>query len=531
MEDTFADSSAPTPLFFVLFPGVDPGGDIEKLGKKLGFTEESGRYVPISMGQGQEKNAENVLDRFTASGGWAFLQNVHLMQSWLPILERKLEIAAEIGHPEFRCFLTAEPPPLADMQTVPEGIMQSSIKVANEPPTDIKSNLRASYALFDQSTLDASTKPAYHRPMLFSLCFFHALCLGRRKFGFMGFSRPYPYNNGDLTVCAAVLQNYLEANEETPWQVVRYIVGEIMYGGHITDPWDRRVTNTYLEVLQMPDLTDEKAKFELAPGLKPLLEGEYSTFKQYIEDASPPESPILFGMHPNAEISLLISLCENLFFTILTVSGGGGSGGGNKEDKVKEVLQEIVAGLREEFNMVEIKLRVKEKGAPYVVFLLQELERMNLILSTMMTQLTELELGLSGALNISDAMDALINALYINQVPPAWLKICGQIGPTGTYNRKNLSSWWADLQLRWKQLEDWSAPSKPIEVCPPSVWIPGTFNPMGYVTACMQVTNWPLPLAPFVASSRLSLGQAPFRPLYFAHLFGHTRATNAESEC
>jgi len=489
MEDTFADSSAPTPLFFVLFPGVDPGGDIEKLGKKLGFTEESGRYVPISMGQGQEKNAENVLDRFTASGGWAFLQNVHLMQSWLPILERKLEIAAEIGHPEFRCFLTAEPPPLADMQTVPEGIMQSSIKVANEPPTDIKSNLRASYALFDQSTLDASTKPAYHRPMLFSLCFFHALCLGRRKFGFMGFSRPYPYNNGDLTVCAAVLQNYLEANEETPWQVVRYIVGEIMYGGHITDPWDRRVTNTYLEVLQMPDLTDEKAKFELAPGLKPLLEGEYSTFKQYIEDASPPESPILFGMHPNAEISLLISLCENLFFTILTVSGGGGSGGGNKEDKVKEVLQEIVAGLREEFNMVEIKLRVKEKGAPYVVFLLQELERMNLILSTMMTQLTELELGLSGALNISDAMDALINALYINQVPPAWLKICGQIGPTGTYNRKNLSSWWADLQLRWKQLEDWSAPSKPIEVCPPSVWIPGTFNPMGYVTACMQVTS------------------------------------------
>ena len=31
MRDTFDDSSAPTPLFFVLFPGVDPGADIEKL--------------------------------------------------------------------------------------------------------------------------------------------------------------------------------------------------------------------------------------------------------------------------------------------------------------------------------------------------------------------------------------------------------------------------------------------------------------------------------------------------------------------
>jgi len=362
--------------------------------------------------------------------------------------------------------------------------------VANEPPTDIKSNLRASLALFSQETFDASTKPAFHRPMLFALCFFHALCLGRRKFGFMGFSRPYPYNNGDLTVCAQVLQNYLEDNIHTPWQDVRYIAGEIMYGGHITDNWDRRVTNTYLEVLQRPDLAYEKATdFFLAPGFRPLLEGEFKDYQAYVEDCSPPESPVLFGMHPNAEISLLISQCENLFFTILTVSGGGGgSGGAGKEEKVGEVLTSILEILREEFNMIEIRLRVKEKGSPYVVFVLQELERMNNILNSIRSQLAELELGLSGALNISDSMDALIGALFLNQVPPGWLKTCGQIGPTGSYNRKNLTSWWSDLQLRWKQLEEWSAPTKPVEELPPSVWLPGTFNPMGYVTATMQVT-------------------------------------------
>ena len=41
--------------------------------------------------------------------------------------------------------------------------------------------------------------------MLFALCFFHALALGRRKFGFQGFSRQYPFNNGDITVCAKVM--------------------------------------------------------------------------------------------------------------------------------------------------------------------------------------------------------------------------------------------------------------------------------------------------------------------------------------
>ena len=41
-------------------------------------------------------------------------------------------------------------------------------------------------------------------------------------------------------------------------------------------------------------------------------------------------------------------------------------------------------------------------------------------------------------------------------MPPSWLKTCGQIGPTGTYNRKNLGNWFVDLLLRVKQLKLWS---------------------------------------------------------------------------
>jgi dynein heavy chain len=489
LEDTFLDSSSQTPLFFVLFPGVDPGTEIEALGKKLGFTEEKGNFGSISMGQGQEKNGENVLDRFTREGGWAFLQNVHLMQGWLPMLERKLEIAQEVGHEDFRCFVTAEPPGLPDQMLIPEGIMQASIKVANEPPTDVKSLLRGAYALFSQETLDKSTKPVQHRPMLFALSFFHAIALGRRKFGMQGFSRAYAWNSGDLEVCGAILHNYLEDNVDTPWADVRYLFGEVMYGGHITDPFDRRITSTYLEVMLNPDLVEEKSDFQMAPGLKPLLEGNYTDYRNYIEDASPPETPLQFGMHPNAEISLLNSLCENLFMTIMSIGGGGGGGGGqSKEEKVSAIQVSILESLRESFVMLEIRNRIKDKGAPYVVFLLGELERMNKILEAMFAQLNELALGLSGALNISDSMDALITAMFMNQVPPNWLKTCGQIGPTGTYNRKNLTSWYVDLQARWAQLEVWSAATKPVEQLPPSVWIAGCFNPMGFVTATLQVT-------------------------------------------
>ena len=74
----------------------------------------------------------------------------------------------------------------------------------------------------------------------------------------------------------------------------------------------------------------------------------------------------------------------------------------------------------------------------------------------------------TGALNISDVMDTLISNMALNQVPPLWLKMCGQIGPTGTYNRKSLSSWFADLLLRYKQLRAFVDASLAL---PPSVWI------------------------------------------------------------
>jgi len=110
---------------------------------------------------------------------------------------------------------------------------------------------------------------------------------------------------------------------------------------------------------------------------------------------------------------------------------------------------------------------------------------MNGVLGLMAREMRELELGLSGALNISDSMDTLITNLYTNKVPPGWLKICGQIGPTGVYNRKPLGLWYSDLLQRHKQLRTWA--DEP-DVLPPCVWVAGLFNPMGYVTACLQVT-------------------------------------------
>lgn len=44
----------------------------------------------------------------------------------------------------------------------------------------------------------------------------------------------------------------------------RYLFGEIMYGRHIIDDWDRRLCVSYLEELMQPELID--GELMLAPG-------------------------------------------------------------------------------------------------------------------------------------------------------------------------------------------------------------------------------------------------------------------------
>jgi dynein heavy chain len=52
---------------------------------------------------------------------------------------------------------------------------------------------------------------------------------------------------------------------------------------------------------------------------------EFETYKKYIEEKLPIESPQMFGLHPNAEIGYQTQMCEALFSTIIEVQGGGGS--------------------------------------------------------------------------------------------------------------------------------------------------------------------------------------------------------------
>jgi dynein heavy chain len=411
--ELYAETKPTIPTFFVLFPGVDPTPDVEKIGHANNKSIEAGTFTNISMGQGQEENANLTLAKSAKEGHWCMFQNVHLMISWMKKFERQFELAVEGGaHPEFRCFISAEPPPLPHMEIVPESIMQNAIKVANEAPQDLKSNLRRCFSKFDESHFERakSHKLPEFKAILFGLCMFHSLIVGRKKFGSQGWSRNYNFNDGDLTICGDVLHNYLSKYEKVPYADLAYIYGEIMYGGHITDGWDRKTNNSYLVVLMRPEIM-QQMQLTLAPGFKSPDPQKFDReqYRKYIEEKLPPEQPQMFGLHPNAEIGYLTVQSETLFSTILSVSGSS-AGGGGADEKVKVIINNFLSVLPGDFNMFDIFGKAKEK-TPYVVVCLQECERMNVLLTEIRTSLNDLDAGLRGALNVTDAMENLSRCL------------------------------------------------------------------------------------------------------------------------
>ena len=100
----------------------------------------------ISLGQGQDVVAEQMIKDGIEKGTWVYLQNCHLYVSWMTKLEQICEnIDPDNCHRNFRLWLTSMP-----SKAFPVSILQNGIKMTVEPPKGLKANLRNAYLCFYQ---------------------------------------------------------------------------------------------------------------------------------------------------------------------------------------------------------------------------------------------------------------------------------------------------------------------------------------------------------------------------------------------
>lgn len=101
----------------------------------------------------------------------------------------------------------------------PISILQNSLKVTSEPPRGIKANLKQLVNGVNWNKSDDL------KTLMFSLCFFHAIVLERRKFGSLGWNILYDFNQSDLETSLTIVNNMMENYSEPPWDAIEYFIG------------------------------------------------------------------------------------------------------------------------------------------------------------------------------------------------------------------------------------------------------------------------------------------------------------------
>ncbi|KPP75577.1 dynein heavy chain 5, axonemal-like [Scleropages formosus] len=432
LEKTWEESGPRTPLICFLSMGSDPTDSIIALGKRLKIET---RYV--SMGQGQEVHARKLLQQTMTNGGWALLQNCHLGLDFMDELMDTIT-ESELVHESFRLWMTTEV-----HKQFPITLLQMSIKFANEPPQGLKAGLKRTYGGISQDLLDVSNMVQW-KPMLYAVAFLHSTVQERRKYGSLGWNIPYEFNQADFNATVQFVQNHLDdvdVKKGVSWNTLRYMIGEIQYGGRVTDDYDKRLLNTFATVWFSENMFGADFCFYKGYSIP-----KCTSVEQYLQYIQPKDS-----------------------------SSGGGE---TRESIVGRLADDMLEKLPPNYVPFEVKERLKKMGSlqPMNIFLRQEIDRMQKVIQLVRNTLTDLKLAIDGTIIMSENLRDALDCMYDARIPERWKK-----ASLASWASSTLGFWFTELLERNRQFQAWI-----FEGRPNCFWMTGFFNPQGFLTAMRQ---------------------------------------------
>ena len=487
MADIYKDLDNKTPCIFILSSGADPTATLLRFAKKMGYGD---RLHIVSLGQGQGVVAQKLIENGMKTGDWVVLQNCMLAKSWMPELDRIIfELQARVTeenngvvngtpvHPDFRLYLTSSP---ADY--FPVSVLQNGVKMTNEPPKGFRANLQGSFAsLVKEEDYENCSKPREWKKILSGLAFFHANVQERRKFGPLGWNIRYAFDETDLETSIAVLRRFLEEQDNMPWDALNYISGHINYGGRVTDDWDRRCLMSILSIYVLPEILVDGYKFSESGTYFAPPESDLASVNAYFDSLPSVDSPEVFGMHENANVTFNTNESLTMMATLLSMQPRSSGGGAGKSS------DEVVVDLADLYEL-ECPENLNEEDAGPTTFIIQpngllpsiaicltqEMVKFNRLLNKMRQSLCDIKRAIRGMIVMSSDLDSMYTSFLNNQLPSIWERV-------SFASLKTLGSWVKDLVFRVRFVASWIVNGQPA-----AFPLPVFFFPQGFMTASLQ---------------------------------------------
>ncbi|XP_058525212.1 dynein axonemal heavy chain 14 isoform X2 [Ochotona princeps] len=481
LKESYEKSSSRTPLIVIHSQGMDLTDSLLRFAQELKGT--TSHVTVISLGRGQASKTEDVItEALTKREQWVILQNCHLAAKFMP---RLCAIVESLNgpdmkiDPEFRLWLTSK-----SNSCIPIPILQMGVKITVDPPQGLQSNLLQTFGYSGNGEI---TEEIFEKPtcglqwkkLLFTMCFINAVINERRNYGTSGWNIAYLFSPSDLEVATKVLEDILSPWSVVPWPALHYLLGEVVYGGQVTDPWDKRCLKTLLDRFCTPEVLKEDFSFSCDETCQHVPQsaslGDCIRVIQSLPDEDPPE---VLGVHPEASRSYRETQGQQLLETLITMQPRVPTA--CLQASVKQSNDRLVTDmLRDLLRRLPLTVEKEERASPQstlkgimaspiweslcanrsghnspvryalLTCLRQEIERFDKLLFVIHQSLEDLQLAIKGKIIITQELEEVYDSLLSARVPPLWQKHAYD-------SRKALSSWISDLVRRLNFFSTWA---------------------------------------------------------------------------
>ena len=478
ITELYEKSSYTTPLMLIITPGLDPTSEVRKLAE-----DNKHDIISVSLGQGQSQKALASIEECQKKGQWVFLQNLHLVPSFMKELEQvisNLQNNDREMNINFRLWLSSL---IAD--NILPSILVNSIKMTVESPEGVKSNLinllksQQKQWSYDYTSMKQRGKEYVFTKLFIGLMHFHSILLERKNFGPIGWNIQYNFNEADFLISKNILKSNLEkkSNIDVPFKAITYLTSDCIYGGRVTDDWDRRTLTAILsDIYSVNMIDDDNFKINGLDEYPISYYEDYDPYELHFVNLPENESPEILGLHKNTLIRKQIDEGNSLITSLDILQKG--SANITLEYKLKnleQIKQLAEEKLIKEFNVDEVKKKYPLKYEDCMnSVLIQEIMRYNLLLSLIFKNLEECVKAFMGHMPLTDEIEEMASQLIKGQIPSSWIK--------ASYpSKKPILSWIKDLSKRLNFFNDWINKGTPEKF-----WFSAFFFTQSFLTGIKQ---------------------------------------------